>query len=132
MCIRDRYDAGADDPSIPVPYHEAAERVALPVQRGEYDFGVTICGTGMGVAQVVNKFRGVYGALVETPYTARMSRVINDANVLCLGAWIPGREMTYAILDAFFGTAFNEGMDVQTSAFNAACRRELDERFGQV
>ncbi|MBQ9561995.1 MAG: RpiB/LacA/LacB family sugar-phosphate isomerase [Lachnospiraceae bacterium] len=71
-----------------ISFTGVAEYVGRAIQSGEYEKGFVFCGTGMGVSMVVNKYKGVRAALVESPYAARMSRIINDANVLCMGQWI--------------------------------------------
>ena len=67
-------------------YPDYAERVAVAVSNGEADRGVLICGTGIGMSIVANKFPGVRAAVVWDRYSTEVSRSHNDANVLCLGA----------------------------------------------
>jgi len=69
------------------PYYEVAPKVAKKVQSGEFSRGLLCCGTGMGMAIVANKFKGVYAAVVEGSYGAKMAKVINNANVLTMGGW---------------------------------------------
>ncbi len=81
-----------------------------------------MCGTGMGVCLVANKFKGIYAAIAESATTARLHWVINRANVLCMGAWIVGpyvaRDMVDAWLNAVIGEGFNEERrQVQAAGF---------------
>ena len=71
------------DPDEPVLFQEAAKAVARGVQSKEYERGIAICGTGMGVSIICNKHRGVYAALCESIYQARRAKVVNNTNVVC-------------------------------------------------
>lgn len=66
-------------------YTDAAERVARAVASGEASCGVLVCGTGIGMSITANKVEGARAALCADPFSARMSREHNDANVLCMG-----------------------------------------------
>ena len=72
-------------PGERVDYPDYAARVARKVVSGEYDAGVLVCGTGIGMSIAANKVNGVRAALVHDPFTARMAREHNDANILVLG-----------------------------------------------
>jgi len=89
-----------------VDYPDVAEKVARAVANHEADCGVLICGTGIGMSIVANKMPGVRAALCSDPFSARMARQHNDANVLCmggstLGEWL-AREITTVYLSAEF------------------------------
>ena len=84
---------------------EAARRVA----KGEFDAGVFICGTGVGMSIVANKVPGVRAALCTSEYMAEMARRHNDANVLCLGARVVGKGLALGILRAFLNAGFDGG-----------------------
>ena len=92
--------------SEPVDYPDVAEKVALAVAVGEADFGVLVCGTGIGMSITANKIPGVRAALCSDPMSARMARQHNDANVLCMGGATMGdwlaKEVTAAYLSAEF------------------------------
>jgi ribose 5-phosphate isomerase B len=86
--LRQRNLAVADfgtDNGDSVDYPDFAEKVAVAVSRGEADCGVLICGTGIGMSIVANKFPGVRAALVTDEYMARMAKEHNNANILVLG-----------------------------------------------
>jgi ribose 5-phosphate isomerase B len=105
-------DLGMTDAAKPHKFYETAPRVAEAIQTGQVERGVLMCGTGMGVCLVANKFKGIYAAIAESATTARLHWVINRANVLCMGAWIVGpyvaRDMVDAWLNATVGEGFNE------------------------
>jgi ribose 5-phosphate isomerase B len=71
--------------------------------------GILICGSGIGVSITANRFEGIRAALCTNEYMARMSRMHNDANVLCMGERIIGVDLAKAITDAFLGTEFEGG-----------------------
>lgn len=98
-------DAGCYS-SDSVDYPDVAEKVAGAVGKGEADYGVLICGTGIGMSIAANKVPGVRAALCSDPFSAVMARQHNDANVLCMGGLMIGewvaQEITKAYLDAGF------------------------------
>ena len=87
-------------------YPDFAAKVAGAVSNGEADYGVLICGTGIGMSITANKVTGVRAALCADPMSARMAREHNDSNVLCMGGAMIGewlaREITAAYLSAEF------------------------------
>ena len=104
-------DLGTKTADAPMPFIDAAPPVARAVAAGEAERGILICGTGMGMSQVANKFRGVRAACVESEYAARMCRAINDSNILCMGGWVIAPTMGVAMADAFIETAFTQGLE---------------------
>ena len=68
--------------------------------------GILICGTGMGMSICANKHKGIYAAVVESVYAAEYSRKINNANVLCMGAFMIGETMAKDMALAFVHTEF--------------------------
>jgi len=93
----------------PVDYPDYAARVALMVSRGEVERGILICGTGLGMMVVANKFKGVRAVSVSDEYSARQSRKHLNANVLCLGARVLGEELALSLLEAWLTTDFEGG-----------------------
>jgi len=104
-------DLGTVDANEPKPYTIVAPAVARAIQKGEADRGILICGTGMGVSIVANKFKGIYAAVVESVYAAENCRKINNANVICLGAFMVGEVMAKEMVDVFLKTEFVQGFD---------------------
>ena len=99
-------DFGAPDEN-PVDYPDYAYPVAESVARGEFDRGILICGSGVGMSIAANKVRGVRAVLVHDTYTAKQSREHGDCNVLCLA----GRKLTRAkagkIVDVWLKSEFS-------------------------
>lgn len=104
-------DLGTLDPEKPLPYYEVAKIVAEKIQKGIFERGLLFCGTGMGMALVANKFKGVYAAVVESVYAAQKCRAINNANILTMGGWIVAENMAYEMVKAFLTTEFTEGLE---------------------
>jgi ribose 5-phosphate isomerase B len=92
-----------------VDYPDYAAKVAMAVSGGAADLGVAICGTGIGMSIVANKYPGVRAALCHDSYTARMSRLHNDANILVLGGRVIGREVALELLKLWLATPFEGG-----------------------
>lgn len=92
-----------------VDYPDFASDLSKAVARGDFPLGVLICGTGIGMSIVANKYRGVRAALCHVEFEARMARMHNDANVLCLGQRVIGPGLAREILVAFLDTKFEGG-----------------------
>jgi ribose 5-phosphate isomerase B len=91
-----------------VDYPDIAKTVGEAVAKGQYDFGVLICGTGIGVSIAANKVKGIRAALCDDSFMAERARQHNDANILCLGAE-RGTGGVDHILKTFFSTKFEGG-----------------------
>ncbi len=90
-------------------YPVFAERAAKAVASGECDRGVVICGTGIGMSIAANKVKGIRCALCSEPYSAKMTRLHNDSNMLALGARVIGLELARAILEVWLDTPYEGG-----------------------
>lgn len=120
-------DCGTQDMENGVPFFEAAPVVAKKVQSKEYERGILVCGTGMGMAVVANKFRGVYAACVESLYAAEKCRAINDANILTLGGWMIADELGCAIVDKFLDTQFTENLEEWRQEFLRGAALQVEQ-----
>jgi ribose 5-phosphate isomerase B len=90
-------------------YPDSVVPVAKQVLQGEAQFGIVICGTGIGVCISANKINGIRCALCTDPYMSRMSRRHNDANILAMGGRVIGSGLAKDIVDTFIKTAFESG-----------------------
>ena len=90
-------------------YPMYGEILGKAVASGEVDRGIAICGTGLGISLAANKVKGVRAALCSEPYTAKMSREHNNANILAFGARVIGIEMAKMIIDEWFAAEFLGG-----------------------
>lgn len=92
-----------------VDYPDLGMLVAEKVSRGELERGILICGTGIGMSIVANKFPKVRAALLQDLYTARLSREHNDTNILVLGGRVVGKELAKEIVKVWLLTPFEGG-----------------------
>lgn len=97
--------------TVSVDYPEFARSLGEAVVRGEGDWGILVCGSGIGMSIAANKIVGVRAALANDPYSARMAREHNDANVLVFGARVIGPEMIKEVVRAFAAGRFTPGDD---------------------
>jgi ribose 5-phosphate isomerase B len=98
-------DFGTDGPQS-VDYPDFGERVSEAVSSGQVERGILICGTGIGMSIVANKFPGIRASLCNELFTAKMSRLHNDANILVLGGRIVGRDLAKEIVKTWVSTPF--------------------------
>ena len=97
--------------AAPAKYYEVAVLAAKKLQANETDRAILICGTGMGMAIVANKFKGVYASVVESALTARLCKAINNANVLTLGGLIFTPFTAIQAVDAWLSTTHTQGLE---------------------
>ena len=90
-----------------IDYNEFALAVSNAVASGEYDKGILFCGTGIGMSIVANKVKGIRCGHCHDVFSAKMTRLHNDANVLALGERVVGPGLMLAIVDAFLFTDFS-------------------------
>ena len=101
-------DYGTDTPQS-VDYPDFGEKVAQAVSSGKADRGILICGTGIGMSIVANKFHNIRAALCNDLFSAKMSRLHNDANILVMGGRIIGKDLARAIVNTWMKTDFESG-----------------------
>ena len=92
-----------------VDYPDFGQQVASEISGGGFDRGILICGTGIGMSMVANKFTGVRAALCGESFSAAMSRRHNDANILVLGSRVTGDALALEIVDTWLQTPFDGG-----------------------
>ena len=90
-----------------VDYPSYGHAVGKAVASGECEYGIVICTTGIGISIAANKVPGVRCALCSEPYSARMTREHNNANILALGGGLIGTNMAFQIVDTFLNTEFS-------------------------
>ena len=100
-------DVDADGPG-PVDAPEVAVVVAEGIARGEFDRGVLVCGSGVGMAIAANKVPGIRAAQCHDPYTAGHARTSNDAQILVMGSRVVGTELATRVVDAWLVAEFEE------------------------
>ena len=100
-------DCGTDE--SPSDYPVIAKEVCKKIQSGEADTGILLCGTGIGMCMAANKMKGIRAAVCSETYSAKFTRLHNDANVLCMGERVVGSGLAKEIIDAFLFTEFEGG-----------------------
>lgn len=101
-------DLGTDS-TASCHYPIFAAAVARAVQSDAASLGILVCGTGIGMSMAANKFDGIRAAVCGDTFSARMTRLHNDANVLCIGARVIGQGLARDIVDLFVTTDFEGG-----------------------
>ncbi|MDO5022466.1 MAG: ribose 5-phosphate isomerase B [Eubacteriales bacterium] len=99
---------GTDDTKS-VDYPVYSQKAAMSVASGECDLGIVMCGTGIGVSLAANKVKGIRCALCSEPYSAKMAREHNNANMLAMGARVLGVELAKMTAKTFLQTEFLAG-----------------------
>ena len=107
-----------------VDYPLYAEKAARGVAEGEYERAILVCGTGIGMSIAANKISGIRAALCCDCYTAEMTRLHNDSNVLCLGGRILGGELAKRIMDIWLETPY---VAVEKHAHRIALIKEMEK-----
>lgn len=93
-----------DDASVDYP--DFGYKLAEAIAGGDAQFGVALCGSGIGISIAVNRHPACRAALVSEPLSAKLAREHNDANVIAMGARLTGIDMAKACIDAFLSTPF--------------------------
>ena len=89
-------------------YANIAVQVASVVANKEYDRGILICGTGIGMSLAANKVKGAYAALISDVYSAERARKSNDANIACFGAFTIGIKLMEKLVEVFLNSEFEQ------------------------
>ena len=92
-----------------VDYAQFAQKACLKVTSGEADLGILCCGTGIGISMAANKVKGIRAACCSDYFSAKYTRLHNDANALCLGARVIGVGAALELVDVFLNTEFEGG-----------------------
>ncbi len=90
-------------------YPDCARPVCEAVLNGECERGILVCGTGIGISIAANKFKGIRAALCSDVFSAKMAKEHNNANIICLGGRVTGRELAFMIVDTYMNAEFQGG-----------------------
>ncbi len=105
-------DAGTHS-AASVNYVEYGKKVAGAVSNGQFSKGILLCGTGLGMSMVANRFSNVRAALCADIFSAKMSRVHNDSNILVLGGRIVGDILAFELVQVWLDTEFEGGRHLE-------------------
>ena len=111
-------------PGVAIDYPANGALVGRLVAAGEYDLGMLVCGTGVGISIAANKIPGIRAVVCSEPFTARLSRQHNDSNVLAVGARVVGPGLARMIVESWLGAEFEGGRHGR----RVALLDELDNR----
>lgn len=92
-----------------VDYPDVAKVLCKSINDGECENGILVCGTGIGISIAANKIDGIRAAHCHDVYSAEMTKRHNNANVICMGGRVVGRELAFKIIDAWLGAEFEGG-----------------------
>jgi len=101
-------DVGTDSKDS-VDYPDFGIKVASAVSKGKFERGILLCGTGLGMSMVANRFPHVRAALCNDLFSAIMSRRHNNSNILVIGGRVTGESLAIAMLEAWLETSFEGG-----------------------
>jgi len=104
-----------------VDYPDYAKKCAQAVLEDKGSFGILICGTGIGISISANKVPGIRAALCHDHYTAKLTRLHNDANILCFGERVVGKGVIADMIEAFANTEFEGGRHAERVAKIEGC-----------
>lgn len=90
-------------------YPIIAKKVARAVAKGDFEKGILVCGTGIGMSMTANKVKGIRAAVCGDTFSARATRAHNNANILCLGQRVVGEGLALDIVDIWLTTKFEGG-----------------------
>ncbi len=107
-CGHEVIDLGTHD-TASVDYPDFGEAVGKSVSSGDTELGIAVCGSGIGICMAAGKVEGVRAATVHDVTSARLSRLHNDANVMCLGQRFTGVQVALDAVDAFVAGSFEGG-----------------------
>lgn len=92
-----------------VDYPDYAQKLCKKILKGKADFGILVCGSGIGMSIAANRFKGIRAALCHNSEIAKLARLHNNANILCLGERIIGEEVAKECVKTFLSTKFESG-----------------------
>jgi len=102
-------DLGTDTNKTSVDYPDYAKKVSQVVLSDKGCLGILICGTGIGMSISANKIKGIRAAHASDPYSSKMAKRHNDANVLCIGSRVVGPGLAFEIIDQWIDAEYEDG-----------------------
>ena len=105
----EKYELFGSKEGESVDYPDVAKEVCTKLLAGEGEKAILICGTGIGISIAANKIKGIRAALCGDCYSAKYTRLHNNANVLCMGGRVTGPGLAVEIADVFLSTGFEGG-----------------------
>jgi ribose 5-phosphate isomerase B len=100
---------GCNSAEKSVDYPDYAQKLCKKIKKDSSEFGILVCGSGVGISIAANRFKHIRAALCANAKTAKLSRLHNDANVICLGARLTSPKIALACVKAFLNSDFEKG-----------------------
>ena len=125
-------DVGTLSPDKPVDYYDVGFIVGKAVSEKEFERGIIVCGSGMGVHIVAGKFPGVYCAVCESPWPVNRCRAINNCNVLAMGGFFITESYGIMMADTFLNTEFLEGFGEEDRIYLANAVEEIKKMEKEI
>jgi ribose 5-phosphate isomerase B len=120
-------DIGTYDSENPMDYYTIAETAAKKIQNNEVKRAILFCGTGMGVAIVANKFKCIYASVIESEFTAKLCKAINNPNIITMGGMIISPYRAKIAVDNWLETSHTEGFDKELADFLKNSLKEISK-----
>jgi ribose 5-phosphate isomerase B len=102
-------DLGVNSENEVVDYPDVALKACMTIKEGKHQYGILVCGTGIGMAMAANKIPGIYAAPAHDIYSAERAKKSNDSNVMTLGRHVVGPELAKMLVDAWLVSEFGGG-----------------------
>lgn len=118
-------DIGCESSSDPILYPEVARKLAVKISEGQYERGILICGTGLGMAMTANKVPGVFAATCHDIYSTERARKSNNAQIITFGAQVIGTVLANKLVDAWLASEFAGGRSTSKVELMA----EIDRQY---
>ncbi|MEM9452775.1 MAG: RpiB/LacA/LacB family sugar-phosphate isomerase [Myxococcota bacterium] len=125
-------DVGVGSADADIPYYKTADAVGARVAGGEFERGILVCGTGMGMCIIANKHPGVFAAVCENVEAAVKSRSINNSNVLTLGGFVTPPAEAIKIVDAWLAAKFTQDFEPDLQSWLRGSMDDIAEIERQV
>lgn len=121
-------DYGAYSSEKRIDYPKPAKAVAEAIMRGEVEKGVLICGTGIGISISANKVPGIRAAVCSEPYSAKLTKEHNDANIIAMGSRVVGVELAKMIVDEWLDAEFLGGRHLE----RVEMIHDIEKEYGAI
>jgi ribose 5-phosphate isomerase B len=125
-------DIGVFSPDSSEPYYDVASKMAGRIATSQFNRGILVCGTGMGMAIIANKTKGVYASVCESIFAAQKSRSINNSNTLTLGEFIIAPRLAEEIVDIWLKTEFTQGWPEEMASWLRSSMDKIKEMEGET
>ncbi len=107
------FDLGTDNSKISVNYPDYAHKLCKKVSKSSNNFGILVCGSGLGMSMAANRHKKIRAALCYSVKNAKLSRLHNNANIITLGSRLTKKNIAFKCIEAFINTKFEGGRHIK-------------------